>query len=249
MSFLNWFGKKGPNPETALSEPSDMGQVDATVPIHRTQTATAVQERHPVSSLRRNERLERRELLYAVVRESMTAAGILSSTYKFKVLSLDSSGRQYLIMMDMPGEQLADPSRFAEIEGAIARSAKERYDILVTAVYWRINDLVSAGSGPAHGLQHPPHTPHTSHTQNVKPVQERSPIAPVAAPSPYAPIQDEEVLAFKRAVAAAASGSPAAPRGEIVHSSRRNPEPVPDFSDTEPFDPSSPLGPSQFGGL
>ena len=112
-----------------------MGQVDATVPIHRPSTATPAPERTPVSSQRRNERLERRELLYSVVRESMTAAGVLSSTYKFKVLSLDSSGRQYLIMMDMPREQLADPGRFAEIEGTIARGAKERYDILVTAVY------------------------------------------------------------------------------------------------------------------
>jgi hypothetical protein len=243
MSFLNWFGKKGPNLETALSEPSDMGQVDATVPIHRPQTPTLSQERNPVPSLRRNERLERRELLYAVVRESMTAAGVLSSTYKFKVLSLDSSGRQYLIMMDMPGEQLTDAGHFAMIEGAIARSAKERYDILVTAVYWRTNDLVSAGSGPAPGHQRAAHVP------NVEPIAQPAPVAPAAVPSPYAPIQVDEVLAFKRAVAAAASGAPAAHKGELVHSGRRNPEPVADFSDTEPFDPSSPLGTSQYGGL
>ena len=243
MSFLSWFGKKGPNLETALSEPSDMGQVDATLPIHRSQPATAVPERNPVSSPRRNERLERRELLYGVVRESMTAAGVLSSTYKFKVLSLDASGRQYLIMMDLPREHLADPGHFADIEGAIARSAKERYDILVTAVYWRINDLVTAGAGPAHAVQRAPNA------QSAEVEKELTPITAVAVPSPYAPIQDEEVLAFKRAVSAAASGAQAAPRGELVHSGRRNPEPMPDFSDTEPFDPSAPLGPSQFGGL
>jgi hypothetical protein len=156
---------------------------------------------------------------------------------------LDASGRQYLIMMDLPREQLSDPGHFADIEGAIARSAKERYDILVTAVYWRINDLVSAGAGPAPGVQRAPIA------QNIEHVQELSPIKPVAVPSPYAPIQDEEVLAFKRAVAAAASGAKVAPRGELVRSGRRNPEPMPDFSDTEPFDPSTPLGPSQFGGL
>lgn len=244
MSFLNWFGKKGPASETALSEPSDMGQVDATLPIHRPLSAAPAPERSPVSSPRRNERLERRELLYAVVRESMTAAGVLSATYKFKVLSLDSSGRQYLIMMDLPREQMADPGHFAEIEGAIARSAKERYDILVTAVYWRVNDLVTAGSGPVHAV-HPAPPVH-----RVEPVSEAvPPPPPVAVPSPYAPIQDEEVLAFKRAVAAAASRAPVAPRGQVVHSGRRNPEPMPDFSDTEPFDPNSPLGTSQFGGL
>jgi hypothetical protein len=243
MSFLNWFGKKGPILETALSEPSDLGQVDATVPIHRPPSAMPVPERTAVSSPRRNERLERRELLYAVVRESMTAAGVLSSTYKFKVLSLDSSGRQYLIMMDMPRSHMTDPAHFAEIEGSIARSAKERYDILVTAVYWRTNDLVTAGAAPAQAAHAPAHTP------RVEPVQELTPVTPVAVPSPYAPIQNEEVLAFKRAVASAASGASAAPRGELVHSGRRNPEPMPDFSDTEPFDPSSPLGTSQFGGL
>ena len=243
MSFLNWFGKKGPNPETVPSDPSDMGQPDATVPIHRPTSATPVPERIPASSQRRNERLERRELLYTVVRESMTAAGVLSSTYKFKVLSLDSSGRQYLIMMDMPREHLADPGRFAEIEGTIARGAKERYDILVTAVYWRINDLVTAGSGVTHGVSRAPHA------DPAKPTSESAPNASMAAPSAYAPIKDEEVLAFKRAVAAAASGVPSAPRGELVHSGRRNSEPMPDFSDTEPFDPSLPLGTSQFGGL
>ena len=181
-------------------------------------------------------------MLYAAVREGMTAAGVLSSTYKFKVLSLDSSGRQYLIMMDIPA-QMADPAHFAEIEVAIARSAKERYDILVTAVYWRVNDLVTAGSGPIHAL-HP-----AIHVHSVEPAHEPEPAPAVAVPRPYAPIQDEEVLAFKRAVAAAASGAAPVPRGELVRSGRRNPEPIPDFSDTEPFDANSPLGVSQFGGL
>jgi hypothetical protein len=243
MSFLNWFGKKGPILDTALSEPSDMGQVDVTLPILRSLSAAPVPERYTASSPRRNERLEQRELLYAVVRESMTAAGVLSSTYKFKVLSLDSSGRQYLIMMDMPREHLADPGRYSEIEGAIARSAKERYEILVSSVYWRVNDSVTAGSAPVHVVQVAPDV------QSLEPLPEPASRPSVAVPSPFAPIQDEEVLAFKRAVSAAASANPMAARGEVLHSGRRNPEPVADFSDTEPFDPSSPLGKSQFGGL
>jgi hypothetical protein len=88
--------------------------------------------------------LQRRELLYGIVRECMTASGMLSSTYKFKVLSLDSSGRQYLIMIDVPRQYMTDPEHFVNMEGAIARSAKERFEMLVTAVYWRVNDMVSA---------------------------------------------------------------------------------------------------------
>ncbi len=230
MSFLSWFGKKATTPESRPSLSSDLGQADATLPIHRPMPPPA---RVADSSSRKSERLERRELLYGVVRECMNAAGVLSSSYKFKVLSLDSSGRKYLIMMDMPREQMADPSRFSEIEGAIARSAKERHEILVTAVYWRVNELVSAGLRP----------------QAAAPAEQVVSKNPVATPATYAPLQDEEVLAFKRAVAAAASGAAAARRGEVVHSGRRNPKAEQDFSNTEPFEAPPNLGPSQFGGL
>lgn len=235
MSFLSWFGKKGTTTESAPSLSSDLGQVDATLPIHRPlQLPTAI-ERAADGNSRKAERLERRELLYGVVRDCMNAAGVLSSAYKFKVLSLDSGGRKYLIMMDLPREHMAEPSRFAEIEGAIARSAKERYEILVTAVYWRVNEMVTAGAQPQ--------------AEEAPPVEAPMPANPVAPPARYAPIQDAEVQAFKRAVAAAASGAAAARRGEVLHSGRRNPQAPQDFSNTEPYEGTSPLGPSQFGGL
>jgi hypothetical protein len=121
--------------------------VDATVPFN---PAAKGQARAPLqppdfAANRKGERLERREQLYTVVRESLTAAGILSSSYKFKVLSLDSRGRQYLIMMDIDRRYAADTSRMAEIEGLVAHNAKSRHDILVTAVYWRVNETVTAG--------------------------------------------------------------------------------------------------------
>ena len=236
MSFLSWFGKKAATPESSPSLNSDLGQVDATLPIHRP-LQLPVQERVVDGSSRKSERLERRELLYGVVRECMTGAGVLSSAYKFKVLSLDSGGRKYLIMMDLPREQMSDPLRFAEIEGSIARHAKERHEILVTAVYWRINEMVTAGLTQ-------PLQPHVEASAPAQPASD----SPAAAPAHYAPILDEEVLAFKRAVSAAASGAAAARRGEVVQSGRRNPQ-AQDFSNTEPFEAMSPLGTSQFGGL
>lgn len=93
-----------------------------------------------LNSERKNLRLERRELLYSVVRESMARVGILSSSYKYKVLSLDSHGRQYMIMMDLPVEMATEVLRLAEIETVVTQNAKNRHDIHVTAVYWRIND-------------------------------------------------------------------------------------------------------------
>jgi hypothetical protein len=83
--------------------------------------------------------LERRELLYSVVRESMARVGILSSSYKYKVLSLDPRGRQYMIMMDLPSEMATEVTRLAEIEAVVTQNARSRHDIIVTAVYWRIN--------------------------------------------------------------------------------------------------------------
>ena len=55
----------------------------------------------PNPANRKHERMARRELLYAVVREAMVRAGVLSSSYKFKVLSLDPRGRQFLVMVDL----------------------------------------------------------------------------------------------------------------------------------------------------
>ncbi len=192
---------------------------------------------------RKGERLERREMLYAVVREAMIRAGVLSSTYKFKVLSLDSRGRQYLIMMDMARQYAGETARLAEIEGLIAQHAKTRHDILVTAVYWRINETVTAGlsrvSAPA--------------VVPIRPAVASQPPAPSAPATPskpaYEPLHPEEVAAFKNALASVATPGPLSAPGEIVKSGRRNPAPLPTFGDTEFDDRPSPLSGTQYGEL
>lgn len=242
MSFLRWFGKKESGRDTAPEQSSDLSQVDVTLPINRLMHLQLPQDKNADVNSRRSERLERRELLYGVVRESMTAAGVLSSTYKFKVLSLDSSGRKYLIMVDMPREYLVNTAYFAETEGAIARSAKERYDILITAVYWRVNDMVSAaGQSVPRPLARASAPTEDANAATTLP-------APIAR-NEFAELQKEEVLAFKRAVAEAAASGTSRPRNETRRSGRRGSESELDFSNTEPFEPSAPLGPSQFGGL
>lgn len=243
MSFFGWFGKKERSHEAQPSHNSDLGQVDATVPMSRSQQTPAPVARSADATSRRNERLERRELLYGVVRECMTGAGVLSSTYKFKVLSLDSTGSKYLIMMDIPQVYLSDPARFAEIEGTIARNAKERFEILVTAVYWRVNELVTAGRRP------PAPAAHTApRSSSPSPAAAAKPDV-LPTPLKSEPTLDQEVLAFKQLLSSAARGAAPVRPGEVLRSGRRNPTPVPDFSDTEPVEAASPLGPSQFGGL
>lgn len=93
---------------------------------------------------RKTLRLAQRELLYGVIRESMVRAGVLSSSYKFKVLSLDAQGRQYLVMMDLDRDVEGHTSRLADIETQMAHSALARHDILVTAVYWRVNEPMAS---------------------------------------------------------------------------------------------------------
>ncbi|WP_353236249.1 hypothetical protein [Diaphorobacter ruginosibacter] len=94
---------------------------------------------------RKNIRMERRESLYMVVRDAMVRAGVLSAGYKFKVLSLDPLGQQFVVMVDLAREYGPSTARLSEIETLIVQSAKARFEILVTAVYWRVHDSVGAG--------------------------------------------------------------------------------------------------------
>ena len=190
---------------------------------------------------RKSERLERRELLYSVVREAMIKAGVLSSTYKFKVLSLDSRGRKYLIMMDLARQYAGETAQLAEIESLIAQHAKARHDILVTAVYWRVNEHVTAGLSRDSAV-----------VPAVAPVISKPPetVMPKAAPkSGYEPLHPEEVAAFKQALASVATTKPLSSPGEIVRTGRRNPMPEPGFADTEVDDRPSPLSGTQYGDL
>ena len=200
------------------------------------------------SGNRKTERIERREQLYGVVRDAMTRAGILSASYKFKVLSLDPRGRQYLIMMDLSNQSAGDTDRLAEIESLIAQTAKSRHEILVTAVYWRVNANVTAGlSSVRHNAFGSPSRP--------APLAARQPAAaPVSAaqPSRYEPLQADEVIAFKKALATAAPATVLVASGEIVKSGRRNPALPPDFGNTGLIDPEervSPLSGTQYGDL
>lgn len=148
MSLFSWFSRKpAPAKPRSVAEPSGLLNADATVPLTPGRQGRPLSEQLPPehAANRKNERMERRELLYTVVRDAMVRAGVLSASYKFKVLSLDQRGRQFLVMMDLAREYGGETVRLSEIEALIAQTAKTRYEILVTAVYWRINDHVAVG--------------------------------------------------------------------------------------------------------
>jgi hypothetical protein len=195
MSLMNWLFPKS---RRAKSAPASSSAASSGSSGKGTSKDAAAQ-----SSRRKGERTARRELLYTVVRETMVRAGVLSASYKFKVLSLDPNGRQYLIMIDLARESGRNADQ-KEIEALIAQSAKSRHDILVTAVYWRINDHVGAGTS-ARG-------PKTSNSQPM-PLESQpapfdsapTPLAPTGRPA-YDPIQADEVEAFKKALVEGSTG-------------------------------------------
>lgn len=227
MSLFSWFTRK-PTPAKPRSpaEPSGLLNADATVPLQPgRQGKPLVQPLAPEHAAnRKNERMERRELLYTVVRDAMVRAGVLSASYKFKVLSLDQRGRQFLVMMDLAREYGGETVRLSEIEALIAQTAKTRYDILVTSVYWRINDHVAVGipqkgvaplgaALPSSAAAAPPRRPPLGTPTAPAPAPSTPPLAsPATAPSPSArpaaPIP--AVAPLRPASGAAPAAAPAA---------------------------------------
>lgn len=221
MSFFSWFSRSADTTNGPTSGASSGRGSELRL---RTKKVTSAETSDPQG--RKAERMERRESLYAVVRESMTGAGLLSGSYKFKVLSLDSRGRQYLIMVDLAECNVRDSKLLLGIESHIGKIAKNRHDLLVTAMYWRINEQLSANEQPL---------PAHSHT--------------LARPAArFEPLQPSEIEAFKRALSSAPSALALSAPGEIIKSAKRNPTPV-RFSDAELNERLFPLGPTQYGEL
>ncbi len=191
-----------------------------------------------VRERQRAEGVTRREQLYGTVRESLLRVGVLAASYKFKVLALDQVGRQYLVMIDLAPSVKQDAGTTLEVESLIMDAAKSRYDILVTAVYWRVNEQMGGAVAPP----------------VVAPAAQETPATVTgAAPQPsdprHEPLQTEEMLAFKRALAASAA-VPATPPGAPRPPARSYSPLTTGYEDTQVVSPDTRppvLGVSQYG--
>lgn len=218
--------------------------------------------------------MERREALYIVVRDAMVRAGVLSASYKFKVLALDPRGQQFLVMMDLAREYGSEATRLSEIESLIAQTAKTRHEITVMSVYWRINDQIAANIPQKGVAPQGASLPLSNTALAVHPVTSAAAVAvavgtavpppilkpatqpPVRLVAPrFDPIEADEVAAFKRALATAAAARVpvTAASGAPVQSGarRRAPQGI-DFADTEMPDQDSrsqSLSSTQYGDL
>ena len=274
MSLFSWLFP-AQKPAKALAESSGLSRMEPTRPVARHPgKETSANNAQPAN--RKSERMARRELLYVVVRDAMMRAGVLSASYKFKVLSLDGRGRQFLVMVDLARNSGAETSRLAEIEALIAQGAKARYDIIVTAVYWRMNEHVAVGDPTTKAQEAAADSqpmPLDSQPAALEhhPAPARSQPAPLPAASAnrsrFEPIQADEVAAFKQALAAgvtnpaaaAAAAVGVAPHGATAKafdgSSKHGPQSytlLTGFEDTELPDPelrTPTLSGTQYGDL
>jgi hypothetical protein len=147
-------------------------------------------------------RTERREKLYTVIREAMLHTGMLPSSYKFKVLSLDSRARRFMVMIDLAHEHGDNQSRQSQIEKRIMEMARARDKITVMSVYWRLSASVSAMQPVGHHNAWRPSSP--------MPLTDSRPMAFVQSqPVPTAdPVDPQEVEAFRSAFQKAAATAP-----------------------------------------
>jgi hypothetical protein len=182
MAWLNWFTNR--NKSAHATRKSFAGHSEMPSTLDSVQPGAAVRVNNAAQTAsaqrleqRRNERNAKRELLFQVVRESMVRVGVLSSAFKFKVLSLDQRGRSFLVMIELSSEFGGEVGKLGEIEAVIAHSAKNRYEIVVQAVYWR---YFNAGGASAS-------------TQKISTSTAPAPLlgamqAPISRPAPLTPM-------------------------------------------------------------
>ena len=148
MSFFNWFAAKS-KPASAES-PGGLKRFfagrehPAGLQPHR-----LAPQADSFAEGGKLKRYARREQLYVAIREAMTRAGVLSASYKFKVLSVDQAGDQFLVMMDVTQAFGPTAGQLTDIEALIVQNARARFEITVPAVYWRVDQLATVIKPPA----------------------------------------------------------------------------------------------------
>lgn len=128
---------------------------------------------------RKAERALHREYLHDVVRECMATVGVLSSHYKFKVLTVDRESTQFVVMMDMLNLVAPDREGLSNMEASIAHRAMSLRGMRVIAVYWRMTDQAS--------LLRPRAEARIQSTQNAAPRPPRSDRRPETPPNKHDP--------------------------------------------------------------
>lgn len=229
MSFLKWFSSKSQQARTVahagVTNKGAGGARSALAQHQRLATEGGKLKRHA-----------RREQLYVAIREAMTRGGVLSASYKFKVLSLDQPGNEFIVMLDLGKAFDGAPEQLGAIEALIVQNAKARFEITVPAVYWRMDAATTGKPQPRLADE------------------DKAELSPHAkSRGAYEPIHSEEVSAFKQALLAASAHGPtaAAESGSKSRSGTRSYTLLTGFEDTEVAEQASApaLSATQYGHL
>lgn len=91
-----------------------------------------------------NERMAfRREMLFDSIKTTMQSHGILSGSYRFKVVRADKRGHSFVVLVglssDFMDSEQGRPRPLQALGAAMAKDALGRYGVGVAAVYWRVN--------------------------------------------------------------------------------------------------------------
>ena len=217
MVLINWLFKKSDSSRSVISS-SNAQKTPRSQPVAPSSIPPSIPYQPAADPTQRSEerklrRQARREQLYSAIRQSMACAGVLSASFKFKVLSLDQRGDQFLVMMDVHPSLGFQEQKLVDSEALVMQTAKSQFNILVTAVYWRIDTKAEVGEFKHAGFESRPAplaagaaAPLAAGAAAAIAVA----VAPAAAPTPavkkpathrFEPIDDDEVSAFKRAMA------------------------------------------------
>ena len=100
----------------------------------------------------------RRKLLYEAITVTMQAHGILSASYRFRVVRNDRRGHRYLVLVDLSTDFLHNregrPGQLVVLGAAITKNAAARYGILVAGVYWQVNGQIQGFETSRPDAQH-----------------------------------------------------------------------------------------------
>lgn len=213
MSFINWFSAK--------SEILKKAVLGSARPQHDSKPGRATSKPLPLAGSpmpspdaqlvdRKVKRHARREQLYVAIRESMTRAGVLSASYKFKVLSLDKRGDQFLVMMDVSSGLSRQAEKLTEVETLLISTANRLFSIHVTSVYWRTDKRPMAANAVNFGVSQPAALePRPTALQAAKNATQNDARQP--GEQHFDPLHDDEITAFKQALVAASTHHPATP--------------------------------------
>ena len=89
------------------------------------------------AAVRKFERAERREQLYAVVRAALSEAGFPADGCSFKVVALDADGWRYLVLIDVAQALAGAAAEPERVQDLVIVGARSRAGLQVDGVWWR----------------------------------------------------------------------------------------------------------------